>query len=98
MATSNIEIEPIIMKILNQKAQREKTTENELINKILKKEVEKESTIDCIEILSNKVEIINKDSYNPNTESYNKFVEIAKNSKSIDPVQDLLDLRTLNRY
>ena len=97
--SKKIEIDQEVFKVISKIAKDENTTENKIINQVLKKEIEitkKEPLAEKIERLSNgKITVINKDRYNPNAtkEELNSIIGIATAPLGFNPVEAVKEVR-----
>ena len=85
--TENIEIEPDLLNKISRIAKDKNTTENKIINDILKRGVE---------TTENKIPdylIGNKDTYNPDPERRRKMAGIVKNCKPFNAVKLVREMR-----
>ena len=95
VSKTNIKIEPSIFKVISQRAKNEGTTEDKIINDILKKEVEtNETAIERIERLTDgKAEIANKDTYNPDPINADSMKGIIEGHEDFDIVKAVHDVK-----
>jgi hypothetical protein len=87
MSTGTININPDLLKTIRKIAKRENTSENNVINDLIAKGIEK-SEPKIPEHL-----ITNKDTYNPNPERVMKMAGIIKGCKPFNAVELIRDMR-----
>ena len=93
--STTVKLEPELFKTISEMAKSRGISENEIVNDIVKNNIEsKEDIFNKIKDISNGKAIIgNKNRYNPKKENWEKLINMKKSTNKINPVQSLLDLR-----